>query len=172
VSKRGWTKGGPGKPVPTVAELLARAIPEPNTGCMLWPGAVDQHGYAQVRRKSLGGTRRVARLVAMVPAGMETLHSCDVPACINPEHLSAGTHPENMADMTRRGRAAAGDRSGPRRHPERLARGSGAPWSKLTEEAVAAIRADAGQTPQRVWAERFGVSQSAISRALRGDSWK
>lgn len=30
-------------------------------------------------------------------------HKCDNKACINPEHLEAGTHQENMKDVVRRG---------------------------------------------------------------------
>jgi hypothetical protein len=32
------------------------------------------------------------------------LHSCDNPPCCNPAHVSAGTHAQNVADMTARGR--------------------------------------------------------------------
>jgi hypothetical protein len=33
------------------------------------------------------------------------MHSCDFRRCWNPEHLSLGTHAENMQDMIRKGRA-------------------------------------------------------------------
>lgn len=38
-----------------------------------------------------------------IPKGKHILHSCDVPACINPDHLRAGTCSENMKDIGQRG---------------------------------------------------------------------
>ena len=40
--------------------------------------------------------------------GLFALHSCDNPVCCNPNHLRAGTHKENMADMKLRGRSCLG----------------------------------------------------------------
>lgn len=36
------------------------------------------------------------------PKGMEALHSCDTPICVNPEHLSWGTRSQNMREKYER----------------------------------------------------------------------
>lgn len=50
--------------------------------------------------------------VGDVPYGWEVMHSCDNPPCFNPEHLTVGTHAENMAAMAERERSTRGRRVG------------------------------------------------------------
>lgn len=83
----------------TKQQLEDKCFMEPNTGCWLWPGLAPY-----------GPVKRSLRLFKGIihPGGVNNhiRHSCDTPACINPDHLTLGTRGENMDDMFRRGRAA------------------------------------------------------------------
>lgn len=87
------------------------------------------------------------------------LHSCDNRKCVNPAHLRAGTHRDNMDDRCARGRTPKGNKL---------------PHTKLTPDDVRQIRAlyAAGGWSQTALAERYGVSRRAIQAALNGESWK
>ena len=73
--------------------------------CDEWVGAKHGFGYGQLW---VGGRLfRAHRLVWMQDNGhtdLHILHSCDNPSCINIDHLSAGTHTDNMQDMIAKGR--------------------------------------------------------------------
>ena len=71
----------------------------------------------------------VHRLVWMQDNGHTDLficHACDNPRCVNIDHLYAGTHAQNMSDMTERGRAKNQKKSAcPQGHPyDRIYNGS------------------------------------------------
>lgn len=77
--------------------------------------------------------------------------------CFNAACLQWGTAKDNYDDAVRHGTATIGERQG---------------QAKLTDEAVRAIRAEAGLVTQFVLADRFGVSQSLISLVQLGLCWK
>ncbi len=82
---------------------------EPGKGCVLYTGFADPLGYCRVYWKGKGGVlmHRVAYEVAFGPfdPGMKVCHRCDVPNCINPEHLYLGTQKDNLREMFAKGRA-------------------------------------------------------------------
>lgn len=89
-----------------------------------------------------------------IPQGMEVLHRCDNPKCVNADHLFLGTPMDNTRDMMAKGR-----------HGWR----KGAPWQKLCASDGERIRdlRRAGHTQQAI-ANWLGVSRSLISMILGG----
>lgn len=85
--------------------------------CWLWTAAQYHQGYGMVNlgRDRLGFqftayAHRVAYVLAHgdIPADAVVMHACDVPACVNPAHLSLGTQRENLRDAVTRGRVRCG----------------------------------------------------------------
>lgn len=67
--------------------------------CWIWIGAITSHGYGIFRgdTKPLAAHRFSYLLINKeIPAGKELDHLCRVRGCVNPEHLEAVTHSENM----------------------------------------------------------------------------
>ena len=77
------------------AYLDERITPEPNTGCWLWLGELNEKGYGRV---IIGGTRRPTHRVMWllergdIPVGLVTDHRvCAQRSCCNPAHLEMVT---------------------------------------------------------------------------------
>lgn len=156
--------------------IEARSHPEPNTGCSLWLGATNAKGYGIVgsgRGSALAHRLAWTLFRGPIPDGLLVLHRCDMRCCVNPVHLFLGTQVDNMADMKAKGRAAKGDATGTRKHPECVRRGSASPRAKLSETDLPAIRRrrDAGEYIHTIAAD-YGVHPSVICRILTGKTWK
>lgn len=67
--------------------------------CWEWNGAVEKNGYTRAYDgKKMNWGHRVAYMlfVGPIPVGKEIDHLCRNPGCVNPEHLEAVSHRENM----------------------------------------------------------------------------
>ena len=73
--------------------------------CWEWQGALIGHGYGTLKSCGVKTTAHRASYIAWrgeIPDGLEIDHLCKNPRCVNPEHLEAVTHLENV----RRGQPA------------------------------------------------------------------
>ncbi len=76
-------------------------------GCLVWTGAKNPKGYGRIGvRGTMPRCHRLAWTIknGPIPVGACVLHTCDVPACVNPDHLFLGTFQDNNTDKARKGR--------------------------------------------------------------------
>ncbi|WP_309084135.1 HNH endonuclease signature motif containing protein [Chelativorans sp.] len=134
----------------------------PDGTCWQWTGTKHGKGYGHF--SSGQGSARVVDKAHRVafrlycdhePGNLLVCHTCDNPACVNPDHLFLATNTVNLLD---------------RQKKERQARGEMAGRARLRADEVRAMRAGKKEAIER--ARSRGVSDSAIRQALRGDSWR
>lgn len=126
-------------------------IPVTESGCWLWTAGVDRDGYGRMCiNKSAALAHRISAEIhgILIDSSMNVCHKCDVPSCVNPDHLFVGTHKENMMDRDKKGRVSA----------------------KLTKKQVLKILAD-GREYKYISAE-YNTSISNISMIKTGKNWK
>jgi hypothetical protein len=158
-----------------------------DTECWIWTAARCGRGYGQFGFDDrVMVATHVALILSGIPVakGTEIRHKCDVPSCVNPEHLVISTHRENMQDMAQKGRhgsvvhperVACGDRHGLRKHPERVSRGERHYRSILNEHQVRFLRkfcTRRGELSVKDFAEWWGVGIMAIYDILSRRKWK
>ncbi len=141
--------------------------------CWNWTGKPDQDGYGLlwVQGASVRATHISLELHGKPrPPGAHALHSCDNPACVNPEHLRWGTNAENVQDKLQRGRQRRGADHPLVIDPSAAARGERVGGAILTEDKVREILASSETLV--VLGDRYGVDMSTICAIRRGRTWK
>ncbi len=141
--------------------LANRYIIDPATNCWNW-NSIGSNGYGQLTFENKHHQAHRASYLAFVgviPKGMFVLHRCDVPSCINPNHLFLGTQSDNIKDMYSKGR-----------FKRKQFRGETSPAAKLKEIDVVAIRKSDLNT--KTLSELFGVTTRSISQIRARETWK
>jgi hypothetical protein len=131
--------------------------------CWDWTAARLSSGYGLFLLNKVQTTAHRAAWILTYGAigdGLQVMHKCDRPSCVNPEHLELGTQLDNMRDMVRKGRSAK-------------TRGEQKWSAKVCSCAVRAMRIlwQEGVSQKEI-AKRFGVDCSSVSKTVRGRQWK
>ena len=133
--------------------------------CWVWQAGIRKTGkdftYGQF---SFNGYPEWAHRVSymlfkgVIPEGLNVCHSCDVPLCVNPDHLFLGTQQDNIQDMLRKQRDAL--------------RGERNPRSILRSQDIKIIRQMyARGLTHRFIASKFGVQRQTIGDVLNKRTW-
>lgn len=149
-----------------IDRLYDKCIPEPNSGCWLWLGAIlkdrdgrDSYGVIGAGHQDQGImlAHRASWIChwGPIPHGLVVRHKCDNKLCVNPEHLQLGTYADNNNDMKIKGRVSRGQRHY---------------GAKLSDADVVAIRGDR-RTNQKI-ADQYGVSNSVVSEIKNRRAWR
>lgn len=147
-----------------IADRFWEKVEKSENGCWSWTASKDGRGYGKFTLRVNGKmVWRIAPRVAWeltngpIPEGFWTLHRCDNPTCVNPDHLFLGTIKDNAADMVSKGRSCRGERQG--NH-------------KLTDaEVLDILNRVSNHENQSDIARQFGISNSVITHIKRGKTW-
>ena len=145
--------------------IKGHSIVDKETGCWNWQRYKNHDGYGyQHWGKRMQRAHRLSYEAynGSIPKRLHILHICDNPSCVNPEHLQAGTHLENMQDMAAKGRGNGKGVSGEKHW-----------YAKLTWVEVREIREQyaKGGTTYRTLAEVYNVHTSHIGRIINNTLW-
>jgi hypothetical protein len=145
-----------------LSQLERNYIPEPNSGCWIWLGGLRGNtGYGTVSIKGYGttGAHRASYAAHKgdVPSHLVVRHKCDVPMCVNPDHLELGTQQNNIDDAIARGRF--------------IGNGRFRKVGKKLDEAKALAIFNSMDTAS-VEAAKFGISIDMVKCIRRGKSWR
>lgn len=135
--------------------------------CWNW-NASTRAGYGCLKHQGkMVGCHRLSFLIhnGSIPDGLFVCHKCDNRLCVNPHHLEAISHRQNVIDGVYRGRQKRGVTA---------VRGSECYNAVLNEEIVKEVkrlRSESRIGPAQL-SRMFSVSKDAIKQVIAGKTWK
>lgn len=149
------------KPIPLEERFWPKVDVRGLDDCWEWRGSKDGCGYGMIKADKV--TRRAHRVSwrlhnGPIPKGMQVLHHCDNPGCMNPAHLFLGSNMDNVQDKVQKGRQARGNKL--------------VSNSKLTIRQVREIKSLSKVLPGVVLSKEYKVCASTISLIKKGKIWK
>ena len=142
--------------------LYSHIFPVTESGCWLWDSAIgNQFGHGCMKHGGRKGKKLLAHRVSYevhhgdIPEGKCVLHKCDVPSCVNPDHLYIGDRKDNSDDMYSRGRARIGSK-----HYA----------SKITEDIAKKIKGSGLSTKEI--SNIYNISRQSAADIIYGRTWK
>jgi hypothetical protein len=133
-------------------------------GCWLWTASTCSSGYGTfgAGERTYAAHRLSYQMhFGEIPKGRVVMHTCDVPACVNPAHLRIGSQAENVRDSASKGR-----------HQNPVLFGEQHPGSKLSWADVVAMREaySEGISIYRL-AKQYQVAWATAKEAVTGVTW-
>jgi hypothetical protein len=137
----------------TNVEILDRFMKktEKQGDCLIWKAQISPNGYGYFhlnKKNTLAHRTSYFIFKGDIPKGMCVCHKCDVPSCVNPDHLFLGTHKDNSIDMSLKGR-------------------NGAKPKISKDEMDQVFKLYQNGEKQREIAKKYNVSQKSIFRYVR-----
>ena len=127
-------------------------------GCWLWKGSNKgkkmPYGTIRFRGSRMIMAHRASWTIYIgeIPKGLLVLHKCDVPSCVNPDHLFLGTHIDNERDKLAKGR-----HSGEKLNPDKVREIKSLMASNFGDMKIS---------------RKYGISRQTTYSIRKGKTWK
>ena len=149
-----------------IETFLLNTLPKNENDCMIYSKIHKSTGYGRIW---INGKDTAAHRYSYemhnggIPVGFLVCHTCDVRACVNPEHLFLGTSQDNSTDMVKKGRASRDGGVKGEKHVR----------ATLTQEQVVCIKAKLKQgAVSKDIAKEYNVAAKTIQDINARLTWK